>query len=195
MFQRFCILGLLLLGVFLSACNPNSTVSLPVGLSVDPPKTITTGKPFTDQFGNSVLLSDFRSKVVLLFFGYTNCPDVCPATVSSFSQIKNVLGPDAAQVAFVFITVDPNRDTPETLRRYMGAFDSSFVGLTTDLPTLTALNKTFNAAFSPPDDKGLVIHGNRTYLLDRNGLWRVSYPIGTSVKDLASEIRYWLGKP
>jgi protein SCO1/2 len=163
-----------------------------VGTVMEPPKAISAEKPFTDHTGRSVLLSDFRGKTVLLFFGYTNCPDVCPTTMADFTQVKTILGAQASQVVFIFITVDPARDTPEVLKRYVNVFDPAFIGLTADLETLTAVNKEFYGSFTPPDAKGLVTHGSRSYLLDSKGLWRVSFPLGTPAEDMARAVQKWL---
>lgn len=164
------------------------------GTLIDPPKTITTVKPFTNQFGKPEYLSDLKGKVALIFFGYTNCPDVCPTTISEFKFIKNQLEAQANQVAFVFISVDPQRDTPEVLERFISGFDPSFIAWTTDEGTLQALAKEFYTSFGVVDAMGMVEHGSRTYLLDKAGQWRIAYPIGTSVKVVADDIRTWLNK-
>src|SRR3972149_9089604 len=85
---------------------------------------------FTDQYGQPFELSDQQGKVILMFFGYTNCPDVCPLTLADFKQLKSQLGEAAEQVSFVFITVDPERDTQERIKEYLANFDPAIVGLT-----------------------------------------------------------------
>ncbi len=180
----------------LVGCNaiPSGNNEQSVGTVMDPPKAIVLDKPFTNQLGKPAYLSDYKGRMALIFFGYTNCPDVCPVTVSDFTRIKALLGSQADQVAFIFISVDPKRDTPEVLARYLGTFDPSFVGLRTDAETLQTLAKAFYTTFGVDDAKGLVEHGSRTYLLDTKGLWRVSYPLGTPVKAIADDIKAWLSK-
>lgn len=197
MIQKYVkFLSIALLITLLTGCNAAKPVNNEQsgGTLIDPPKAITTDKPFTSQFDKPLYLSDFRGRVALIFFGYTSCPDVCPITMSDFTRIRTILGGAAADVSFIFISVDPKRDTPDVLRTYLAAFDPSFVGLRTDEATLQALAKDFYTTFGAEDDKGLVEHGSRSYLIDTKGLWRVSYPLGTPVQAVADDIQGWLAK-
>jgi protein SCO1/2 len=83
----------------------------------------------TDQFSKTFYYNEYQGEVLLISFGYTNCPDVCPLTLAKFQQVKQKLGSRADEVRFIFITVDPERDTPQVLRDYLGYFDSDFIGL------------------------------------------------------------------
>jgi protein SCO1/2 len=120
------ILMLSLLGLSVLACSPKPSFN-----NVD----ITGGKAFGADFslldpdGKVRTLTDFKGKVVLMFFGYTQCPDVCPTTLTEMQQVMTLLGPQANQVQVLFVTVDPDRDTAEILKQYVPAFDDRFLGL------------------------------------------------------------------
>lgn len=149
-----------------------------------------------DQNGASFRLSDQSGKIVLIFFGYTHCPDVCPVTLSQFKQIKKQLGKKADQVRFVFITVDPDRDTMEELRRYVPNFDPDFIGLTGSTPDLEKVWKSYGV-FSekqPADSQGnyMVDHTARTYLVDQQGNWRLTYPFGIESSQMIADLEHLL---
>lgn len=120
------ILMLSLLGLTLLACSPKPSFN-----NVD----ITGGKAFGTDFslldpdGKVRTLADFKGKVVVMFFGYTQCPDVCPTTLTEMQQVMTLLGPQANQVQVLFVTVDPDRDTAAILKQYVPAFDARFLGL------------------------------------------------------------------
>lgn len=105
------------------------------------------GGPFslTDQFGQKVQESLFRGKVMLVFFGFTHCPEICPTTVKTLSEMMEALGDKANQVAPIFITVDPERDTPEVIRDYLANFDQRIVGLTGEPEELKAVQRAYKA--------------------------------------------------
>ena len=96
-----------------------------------------------DQNGRTRGLADFQGKVVMMFFGYTQCPDVCPTALTEMAQIKSLLGKDGARFQGIFVTVDPERDRPETLKAYMANFDPSFLALVPQVAELPALMKSF----------------------------------------------------
>src|SRR5690349_12271476 len=113
-----------------TAVNDGGATVLPSGgIVIDPPRAVTDAV-LTDQAGKLAHLDDLRGKVSLVFFGYTNCPDVCPVVVSDWTRVKKAIGADADKTNFVFISVDPTRDTPDKLTTYLGAFDKTFTGLT-----------------------------------------------------------------
>ena len=120
------ILMLSLLGLSLLACSPKPSFN-----NVD----ITGGKAFGTDFslldpdGKVRTLADFKGKAVVMFFGYTQCPDICPTTLTEMQQVMTLLGPQANQVQVLFVTVDPDRDTAEILKQYVPAFDARFLGL------------------------------------------------------------------
>lgn len=138
-------------------------------------------------------LSEQRGKTVLLFFGYTYCPDVCPATLGEMKQVLKGLGALADRVTPVFITVDPQRDTPEKLAGYTAAFDPRILGLTGSLSELESVWQAYGVyRAEQPAGKGgqyLVDHSARLYLIDPQGNLRVTYAFGTPVEDLLSDIK------
>jgi protein SCO1/2 len=148
----------------------------------------------TDQENGSFHLSNQRGQVVLMFFGYTFCPDVCPLELSKLVQARRILGAEAARVRFVFITVDPERDNPARLRQYLGYFSSEFVGLTGDQPSLEQVWRDYGVYVTREEQKNsaagyLVAHSTWSYLVDPNGHLRLIYPMDVSAEDLAADIR------
>ena len=140
----------------------------------------------------------FRSQYVLIFFGYTFCPDVCPATLYEMKQIKNNLGEKAEKIDFVFITVDPDRDTQEQLKKYLESFDDSFYGLTGDLDELEAVWKDYGVyrEIQPLDNSAgyLVDHTSRLYLVNSNNELMMTYLYETTLEDIVSDLNYLIKK-
>lgn len=150
----------------------------------------------TDQNGKLFRLSDQQGKIVLIFFGYTNCPDVCPITLSEYKKIKAMLGDKADQVRFVYITVDPERDTVERMNAYLQNFDPTFVGLTADRATLEPVWKAYGV-YQQKQDSGsaagyLVDHSARTYLVDAQGRWRINYPYGMEPLKIVQDLQHMI---
>lgn len=145
-----------------------------------------------DQNGNPFRLSEQQGKVVLLFFGYINCPDVCPITMSEYRQIKSMLAERAERVEFVFITVDPDRDTPERIGAYLQNFDPAFIGLTgeqADLEAVWEAYGVFQAKVEVGSAAGyLVDHSSRVYTIDAAGNLRLTYSFGTGSQTMAEDI-------
>jgi len=127
----------------------------------------------TDHNGRPTRLADFEGKVVMLFFGFTHCPDVCPTTLSDMAQVVGRLGKDGERVQVLFVTVDPERDTPQVLAKYVTAFHPSFLGLYGDAGTTAALAKEFkfHHAAHPADAQGnyAVVHGSSIYVYGPGG--------------------------
>ena len=149
----------------------------------------------TGYNGQTFRLSDQRGKVVLLFFGYTLCPDVCPTTLADIAAIKRKLGSDAAQVQVVFITIDPERDTQERLKRYVTTFDQTFIGLRGTQAELDPVIKAYGVTAirhpMPNSAIGYVMdHSAYTYVIDQKGQWREIFSYGTNPDDITSDIRY-----
>jgi len=140
-----------------------------------------------DQHGNPYTLENQRGRAVLLFFGYTSCPDVCPATMVQFKQIRKALGNQADNVQFVLITVDPEQDTPEKIRSYLEAIDLNLLGLTGSRPDLEAVWKEYGVFVEK--NGALVNHTARIYLIDPEGNLRLTYMFGSPNEDLVSDIR------
>lgn len=153
----------------------------------------------TDQDGQPMSLDDLKGRAVVMLFGYTYCPDVCPMGMSDMRRIKRELGSDGDDVAFVFVSVDPDRDTPEVLKRYVTAFDESFIGLTSDVETLQKFVYAFDGLFekqkpaSDAPNSYAVAHTSFTYLIDPQGKWRLKYPFGTPVETILNDVRDVIG--
>ncbi len=148
-----------------------------------------------DQRGQSFSLSSLKGRVVMMFFGYTYCPDACPATLVKFRQVKEQLGDNAEKVAFVFVTVDPERDTPERLKTYLDNLDKSFIGLTGQKETLERVWKDYGVyAEKEPAPAGsavgyLMAHSSFTYLIDPQGNLRLIFPFDATAQDMASDLQ------
>ncbi len=156
-----------------------------------------TGAPYgktlelPDPSGKMRRLEDFRGRAVVLFFGFTQCPDVCPTTLADIAAALKKLGPDADRVQVLFVTLDPERDTPELLSKYVTAFDPRFLGLRGDLPATERAAKEFKIFFEKrkEGDSYTIDHTAQTYVLDPQGRLRLLvHPerIGT---DLADDLR------
>ena len=138
---------ILLAVLFLSACSKPE----PVVFGSTDISGAGFGRAFTgmkDQNGQARTLSDFKGKAVIVFFGYTSCPDVCPTTLARLSRVMTGLGADAERVQVLLITVDPERDTPEKLAAYMSAFNPSFLALSGDMVSTQATAKEFKVFFA-----------------------------------------------
>jgi protein SCO1/2 len=151
----------------------------------------------TDQHGEEFRLSELRSNVVLLFFGYTQCPDVCPTTLITWRQVHRALGDDVDRVRFVFVTVDPERDTAEQLGMHVSAFNPDFIGLTGTPDDLEALYRVFDIFSEKVIASGsatgyLISHTATTFVVDLEGRWRLRESYGTPVEDLVNDIRLLL---
>jgi protein SCO1/2 len=151
----------------------------------------------TDQSGQPFRLSEQRGKVVLLFFGYTSCPDVCPTTLGTWRKVHEGLGDDADRVQFVFVTVDPERDTAERLGMHVQAFNPGFVGLTGTPEELEAVYELFGVIHEKDTSSGsalgyLVNHTATTFVLDQDGTWRLRETYGTEAEDFIYDIQQLL---
>ena len=165
------------------------------GAVIEPPAQA-SDFTLTDQNGNLFRLSDQKGKILLIFFGYTHCPDVCPITLAEFKQIKAMLGDKADQVRFVFVTVDPERDTPGTINTFLQNFDPTFIGLTSDRATLEPVWKAYGV-YQEQQDAGsaagyLVDHSTPTYLIDPQGLWHINYPYGMEAEKIAQDLQHMM---
>lgn len=157
----------------------------------DPPRPMSDFS-LTGPEGEPVHLSDFQGRPVLLFFGYTHCPDVCPTTLAEFRQIKRELGARGERVAFVFVSVDGSRDTPEITGDYVARFDPDFIGLTGEEAGIRAIGEDYSLSFQRSDSDTasgyLVDHTAYTYLLDPAGRLRTMYPFTTPVNTIVEDI-------
>lgn len=147
----------------------------------------------TDHQGKPRTLADFRGKVVTLFFGYTQCPDVCPTNMTTMTEVMGLLGADASRVQVLFITVDPERDTRQLLAEYVPAFYPSFLGLYADPAQTAKVAKDFKAFYqkqpgSTPTSY-TVDHSAGTYVYDAQGRLRLYVRHGESAPNIAADIK------
>lgn len=148
-----------------------------------------------DANGKSHTLADFRGKVAVVFFGYTHCPEVCPTTLADLAQAMRELGPDAKNVQVIFVTLDPERDTPQVLGKFVPAFDPSFVGLYGDAQATAQAAKSFGVNYQKHLEKNggyTLDHSDGTYLIGKAGkpLWMSRY--GQRTDFLVQDIRQLL---
>ena len=186
------VLGLFLL-LALLACSPQKQSFQSIDLTgADYAK----GFNLPDQLGQTRTLADFKGKVVLVFFGFTQCPDFCPTTLSEMAQIKKDLGPLGDKMQAIFISLDPERDTPELLKAYMGNFDPSFVALVPTLDALPALAKDFKIYYKKVEGAKpanyTLDHSAGTYIYDTEGRLRLYARYGMGVPALTADIQQLL---
>jgi protein SCO1/2 len=145
----------------------------------------------TDQTGKLRRLEDFRGKAVVLFFGFTQCPDVCPTTLTEVAGALRKLGADADRVQVLFVTVDPERDTPEVLGKYVTSFDPRFLGLRGDLPATQKVAKEFKVYFEKRKlgDTYTMDHSGQSYVLDPRGRLRLLVRPDRIDTDLADDLK------
>lgn len=153
----------------------------------------------SNQDGAPTALSDLHGKPALIFFGYTHCPDICPLAMSDFLKVKRQMGAAAEGVHFVMVSVDGERDTPAVLKRYVQAFDASFIGLTAPAETVRPLADAFGARFQKDTPAGtqaayLVSHTALSYVVDAQGRWVRAYPMNTPAERIARDLTGLIGR-
>ena len=176
-----------------TACTPQK----PVFASIDVTGAdYAKGFELPDHNGQVRRLSDFGGKVVVMFFGYTQCPDVCPTTMSELAEVKRALGKDGERLQAVFVTVDPQRDTPELLKAYMANFDPTFVALRPAPDALAAMAKDYKIYFKKVEGKTptsyTMDHSAGSYVYDTQGRLRLFTRYGSGPKPLTDDIRVLL---
>jgi len=174
----------------LAACSP----AKPTFSSIDVTGAdYAKGFTLTDHNGQSRSLSDFKGKVVVLFFGYTQCPDVCPTTMTELVEVKRLLGADGDKLQAVFVTVDPARDTSELLKAYMTNFDPSFVAFVPTADELPDVAKQFKIYYKKQAGKTstsyTMDHSAGSYVYDTQGNLRLYSRYGAGVQVLAQDIQ------
>jgi protein SCO1/2 len=185
----------LILACFLSALEPTlaaDSAALRAG-AFDPPRQAPE-LALQGSNGSELNLNRYRGKVVVLGFGYTSCPDVCPVTLSVLAQARKRLGPQGGDVQVVYVTVDPERDSAERLRKYLSAFDATFIGGTGSTERLAAVRKEYgiSAEKKPVGNSYAVAHSSYTYLIDRQGRIRALMPFGRTVDDYVHDLKLLL---
>lgn len=147
----------------------------------------------TNQDNQPVTAADYRHDIVLLYFGYTECPDECPTTLTTLANALHTLGPQASQVRVLFVSVDPRRDTTAVLKRYVNNFGPEFVGLRPDQAELTDLSKRYRIAYhyEKPDKDGNyeVDHSSAIFIFDRDGRARLLGLSDNTAQQVASDLR------
>ena len=140
--------------------------------------------------GAPLALARYRGKVVALAFGFTSCPEVCPTTLAVLAQARKKLGPDAGELQVVYVTVDPERDDAERLRKYLAAFDPSFVGGTGSAEQLAAVRERYGILATRQDSAAGYgfSHSSYTYLIDRAGDLRALMPYGQAPDDYVHDV-------
>ena len=163
-------------------------------------RTAKIGGPFSlvDHHGKSLTEADFRDRYMLVYFGYTFCPDVCPTSLTAMADALNILGSEADDVVPVFITVDPERDTPEHLNMYVGHFHPRLVGLTGSAEQVKAAAKVYRVYFAKAREDGadadeyLMDHTSIVYLMGPDGEFRAHFTHETDAEAMAKRIREFL---
>ena len=152
-----------------------------------------------DAEGRPRTLADFKGKVTVVFFGYTQCPDVCPTTMLELAQVKKALGADGERLQGIFVTVDPERDTPELLKAYMASFDPSFVALRGTLEQTQATAKEFKVFYGkvPGKTEGryTMDHTAGSYIFDAQGRLRLFVRYGGGTEALTADLKTLLAAP
>ncbi|MCS7050798.1 MAG: SCO family protein [Thermomicrobium sp.] len=165
------------------------------GMLLDPPQDIPAVQ-LDGSDGRRHALTDFRGKVTVVFFGYTHCPDVCPTTASTMARARAALGDQADRVQLVFVSVDPERDTPERLASYLAKYDADFLGLTGDELVLQQLASAFGVHYAKVESSSalgyLVEHTASSFVLDTEGRLRAVLPFGLTPEQVASDLRTML---
>jgi protein SCO1/2 len=183
-------LGAGLVAVCLAACSPGAPTFQGADVT-----GVSFGRDFhlTDHNGKPRSLADFRGKAVVIFFGYTQCPDYCPTTMSELAAAMTELGSDASRVQVLFITVDPERDTRELLAQYVPAFNPTFLGLYGDAAATAATAKEFKVLYQkepgPTPSTYTLDHSAGTFIYDPQGRLRVFEAYGKGPDVLAHDIR------
>ncbi len=158
--------------------------------STEPAKNFT----LTNPMGQRVALTDFRGQFVMLYFGYTTCPDVCPTTLAELHKARKLLGRNGDQLQVIMITVDPERDTPALLADYVTHFDSSFMALTGTSDEIARAASMYGVFFERAKEESalgyLVNHTATVMLVDRGGSLREIFPFGAKAEDIASDLQY-----
>jgi protein SCO1/2 len=150
----------------------------------------------TDHNGQPRSIKDFVGKVVVVFFGYTQCPDVCPTSMAELAEVKKLLGKDGERLQGLFVSVDPQRDTPEVLKAYMANFDPTFLALYTTPEKLEALAKDYKVYYKKVDGKTptsyTMDHSAGSYVYDTQGKLRLFTRYGSGAPALAADIKLLL---
>jgi protein SCO1/2 len=150
--------------------------------------------PLTDHNGQARHIKDFAGKVVVVFFGFTQCPDVCPTSMQELAEVKQMLGKDGDRLQGIFVTVDPERDTPEVLKAYMANFDPSFLALYGTPEQLAAVAKDFKKVDGKTPSSYTMDHSAGSYVYDTAGRLRIYNRYGSGAQALAADVKALLSE-
>ena len=186
----------LMAGITNFACNSSEPSFR--GTALDSPIPV-ADFTLTDQRNRPFRLSDHRGEIILLFFGYAYCPDVCPYTLSTWKQVQNALQDTSDRLKFVFVTVDPARDTVEQLRKHLSVYSPNFYGLTDTPEKLQPVYDAFGVyrekvSISNRATGYLMNHTSRIFLIEATGEWRLSYPFDAKAEDIVHDVRQLLAR-
>lgn len=160
----------------------------------DPPRVAHEMINAVDQNGDDFTLKQFEGKTVFLYFGYTYCPDFCPATVAEWREVKAVLGEDADDVEFVMVSVDPERDTPDRLKEWLGFWDPEFYGVTMSPEDTSQFLRDWGVTATKRDGGSasgyLVDHDVYTLVVGPDGQVQLTYPLGFDPENIADDVRH-----
>jgi len=192
---KFVVVSLLLTaaGVTMTACSEQKLSFSSIDITgADYAKDFV----LTDHNGQPRSIKDFSGKLVVMFFGYTQCPDVCPTSMAELAEVKKLLGPDGDRLQGLFVTVDPQRDTPAVLKAYMSNFDPTFLALYTSPEKLEAIAKDYKVYYKKVEGKTptsyTMDHSAGSYVYDTQGKLRLYTRYGTGAQPLAADIKLLL---
>jgi protein SCO1/2 len=193
-----CVRAALLVGTLAATATACDRLRPPTfhGAAVEPPGSapalrLPRAAAPGDTFDLARATAD-SGRAALVFFGYTHCPDVCPTTLHDWVHVKRALGPDSARVRFLFVTVDPERDTPAVVARYVADVDGDFVGLAGTRADVDAVQRAWGvASFREGGDDGAytVAHPAQLFAVDAEGRLRLTYSLGARPADVAADLR------
>lgn len=198
--KRRHLISLVLCSTLLAACSDKPADATASGFSgIDiTGADYATGFSLTDHNGQPRTLADFKGKVVVIFFGYTQCPDVCPTSMSEMAQAKQLLGADGDKLQGLFVSVDPERDTPEIMKEYMGSFDPTFLALYAQPDKLPEVAKSFRIYYKKVDGKTptsyTMDHSAGSYVYDTQGRLRLYHRYGSGAPALAGDLKKLLAE-
>ena len=185
----------------LSGCDKLSPSQGPVPSAVKFNAVDITGANYARQFqlkdvdGRERSLAEFKGKAVFVFFGFTQCPDVCPTTMAELAEVRKRLGPDGDRIQGVFVSIDPERDSPAVLKAYLAGMDPSFIGLTGTLPQVEAMAREFKVFFQKVPTKGdnyTMDHTAGAYVFDPAGQVRLFVRYGLGADALTADLKQLL---
>lgn len=186
--------------VFLGACSDKPADATASGFSgIDiTGADYAKGFTLTDHNGQTRSLTDFKGQVVVIFFGFTQCPDVCPTSMGELAEARRLLGPQGDKLQGLFISIDPERDTPEIMKAYMASFDPSFLALYAAPDQLPELAKSFKVYYKKVDGKTptsyTMDHSAGSYVYDTQGRVRLYHRYGSGAPALAGDVKKLLAE-